>query len=98
MRNRRFATIGIALTLSLGMALPASAVPGEKHGSCKGFGHAFAAWARGELPPEAGSPGTVMPVLAQAEPGFAAEVLHAEKVSVVEGLPGTPFCEAHPND
>jgi hypothetical protein len=99
MRFKRLTTVGLSMALSVGLVLPASAVPEEKHGSCQGFGQAFAAWARGELIElGAGTPGTVMPVLAQTAPGAAAAVLHAEKVSVVGGVPGTPFCEPHPND
>ncbi|HUG32675.1 MAG TPA: hypothetical protein VMM14_07275 [Acidimicrobiia bacterium] len=95
MRIRLIAFLtGVMLVLV--MAAPAMAAPGAKHGSCEGFGQAFAAWARGELPAEAGHPGTVMPVLAQTSPGFAAEILHAEMTTEVPGIPGTPFCEAHP--
>lgn len=95
MRIRLIALL-TAVMLMLALAAPAMAAPGAKHGSCEGFGEAFAAWARGELPAEAGHPGTVMPVLAQTAPGFAADVLHAEMTTVVPGIPGTPFCDPHP--
>ena len=94
MRTRLIALFTAVLLLALGG--PAMAAPGAKHGSCEGFGQAFAVWARGELPPEAGTPGTGMPVLAQTSPGHAAGVLHAEMTTEVEGLPGTPFCDPHP--
>lgn len=95
MRIRLIALL-TALMLMVAMAAPALAAPGAKHGSCAGFGEAFAVWARGELPAELGHPGTVMPVLAQTAPGFAAQVLHAEMTMVVPDIPGTPFCESHP--
>lgn len=92
----RFIALLTGVMLVLVMAVPAMAAPGAKHGSCEDLGQAFAAWARGELPAEAGHPGTVMPVLAQTSPGFAAEVIHAEMTEELENIPGTPFCEAHP--
>ena len=95
MRNR-FIALLTGVVLVLAMAAPAMAAPGAKHGSCEALGQAFAAWARGELPAEAGHPGTVMPVLAQTSPGFAADILHAEMTTEVPGIPGTPFCDPHP--
>lgn len=88
----------MGVMLVLAMAAPAMAAPGAKHGSCERFGQAFAVWARGELPADVGHPGTVMPVLAQTEPGFAAFILHEEKTTEVDGLPGTPFCDPHPTE
>lgn len=93
-----FAAIFAALVFPVIVASPALAAPGERHGSCERFGEAFATWARGELPAEFGHPGTVMPALARTAPGHAAEVLHAEMTTEVEGLPGTPFCDPHPLD
>ncbi|MFO7960114.1 MAG: hypothetical protein R6U94_04110 [Nitriliruptoraceae bacterium] len=92
----RLAALLMGVLLALAMAAPAMAAPGAKHGSCARFGHAFAAWAQGELPPEAGTPGTVMPVLARTEPGYVAFVLHSEMVEELEDFPGTPYCDAHP--
>lgn len=95
MRTRLIALLTAGM-LMVALAAPAMAAPGAKHGSCERFGEAFAVWARGELPAEFGHPGTVMPVLAQTAPGFAADVLHAEMTTVVEDIPGTPFCDPHP--
>jgi hypothetical protein len=95
MRIRLIALL-TGLMLVLAMAAPAMAAPGAKHGSCERFGEAFAVWARGELPAEFGSPGTVMPVLARTSPGFAAEILHLEMTTEMEGIDGTPFCDPHP--
>lgn len=95
MRTRFIALVTAAL-LALALASPAMAAPEAKHGSCERLGQAFAVWARGELPAEFGTPGTVMPELAQTAPGHAAEVLHAEMTSEIEDLPGTPFCDPHP--
>ena len=92
----RLVALLMGVMLALAMAAPAMAAPGAKHGSCERFGQAFAVWARGELPAEFGHPGTVMPVLAHTEPGFAAFILHSEMTTEVEGLPGTPFCDPHP--
>jgi hypothetical protein len=95
MRSRLLTLLTTAV-LVVTLAGTAMATPGDKHGSCKGFGHAFAAWAQGELGPEAGTPGTVMPVLAQESPGNAADILHAEMTTDL--IPGvTPFCDPHPN-
>lgn len=95
-RIRRLGVLLTAVALAMSLAVPAMAAPGAKHGSCEDLGQAFAAWARGELPAEAGHPGTVMPFLAQTSPGFAAEVIHLEMTTEMEDVPGTPFCEAHP--
>ncbi len=92
---------GVMLVLATpAMAAPATAAPGEKHGSCADFGASFAAWAQGELPPEAGRPGTGMPALAQTEPGHAAFILHLEMTEEeeVSGIPDTPFCDPHPTE
>lgn len=51
MRTRRLTTVGLALALSVGMALPAAAErPGDipDHQSCKEFGHVFRDWAQGD--------------------------------------------------
>ena len=95
MRVRRPALVA-AMLAPLLVAGPAMAAPETKHGSCERFGQAFATWARGELDPEAGHPGTGMPVPARTAPGHAANILHAEMTEELEELPGTPFCDAHP--
>ncbi len=92
----RLVALLAGVMLALAMAAPAMAAPGAKHGSCQRLGQSFAAWAQGELPPEAGTPGTVMPSLARMEPGFVAFVIHSEMTEEVEGLTGTPFCDPHP--
>lgn len=92
----RLVALLMGVLLALAMAAPATAAPGAKHGSCARFGHAFAAWAQGELPADAGTPGTVMPTLAQVDPGSLAEVLHSEMTSDELGIPGTPYCDPHP--
>jgi hypothetical protein len=98
MRTRRVAMIA-AVLLPLSVAGPAATgAPDAKHGSCERFGQSFAAWARGELPAEFGSPGTVAPVLAQSEPGAVATFLHLEMTEEVEGIPGTPLCDPHPRN
>lgn len=95
MRTRLPALLA-ALLLPLTLASPAVAAPGVKHGSCKELGHSFKAWAQGELDPAFGSPGTVMPVLAQSSPGGVAAALHAEMTMELEMFPGTPYCDPHP--
>ncbi|MFP3881617.1 MAG: hypothetical protein ACLFRT_11370 [Actinomycetota bacterium] len=93
---RKTAVLVTAVALAMSLALPAMA-QGPKHGSCERFGQAFAVWARGELVELGfGTPGTVMPVLAQTAPGHAAEILHAEMTMELEDIPGTPFCDPHP--
>lgn len=94
----RIPALMAAVLLPVALASPAVAAPGAKHGSCERFGASFAAWAQGELPAEFGRPGTVMPELARTAPGLAADVLHAEMTTQVEGIPGTPFCDPHPQD
>jgi hypothetical protein len=96
MRIRPVAAIA-ALLVPLSLAGPAAtAVPDAKHGSCERFGQSWGAWARGELPPEFGSPGTVMPELSQSEPGATSAFLHAEMTMELEEIPGTPACDPHP--
>ena len=85
-----------ALLLPVTLASPALAAPEGKHGSCKRFGQSFASWAQGELPAEFGHPGTVMRVLAQTAPGFAADALHDEMTMQLDAFPGTPYCDRHP--
>lgn len=41
-------------------------------------------------------PGTVMPDLAQTEPGYAAYILHLEMTKELDEFPGTPYCDEHP--
>ena len=101
--SRNIATVVAVLTMAVGLALPAGAAEGPKHGSCAELGHAFAAWAQlghgavgqgvtietpdGDLE----IPG--MSDLARLAPGAAAAAIQAEMVSEVPGVPGTPFCE-----
>ena len=94
----RLLAVSAGVLLPLTLAGPAAAVPGAKHGSCERFGHSWAMWAQGELPAEFGSPGTVMPELAQTEPGAAAAFLHLEMTTEIEGIPGTPACDPHPQE
>ena len=44
----------------------------------------------------AGTPGTVLPVLAKMEPGYVAFVVHDEMTQEIDVIPGTPFCDPHP--
>ncbi len=96
MRVPRVAMIA-ALAIPVSVAGPAATgAPDVYHGSCERYGQSWAVWARGELPAEFGSPGTVMPELARSGPGAAAAFLHMEMTEEVEGLPGTPLCDPHP--
>lgn len=92
----RFVALLVGVILALAMSAPAMAASGAKHGSCARFGQSFADWAQGELPAEFGTPGTVMPALAQIEPGFVAFALQLEMTQELEQFPGTPYCDPHP--
>ena len=91
--SRKVGTLFVALGLAIGLALPASAAPGVKHGSCADFGTiSVAGWATSNPP---GTVGAVISVLAPTSDLLGnntriSDVLHAEMTT--EFL-GGPYCE-----
>jgi hypothetical protein len=91
--SRKVSTLLVALGLAIGLALPASAAPGTKHGSCAVFGTtSWAGWATSNPP---GTVGAVISSLAPTsellgENTKISDVLHAE---MTREFLGGPYCE-----
>jgi hypothetical protein len=96
MRGKRYATVAVALALSLGFALPAVAGKPDHipdHKSCQGFGEVFRDWAQGGAQAAGFKNGgqgikatahNGIPGIAEP-PGSVAQVIHLEHSLFCEG-------------